>query len=108
MKIFNVFQKAKKEKRVREVVYYRAELFPETLQQLYELKQTLNKKEKKELEKAHFWRKIIGLAYHDLIFEVQKDGKNSRSIKNHRTFIQTEGKKEKKKIIKNKWQKRAI
>ncbi|MDD3098264.1 MAG: hypothetical protein PHU82_00310 [Candidatus Pacebacteria bacterium] len=91
----------------RKAFFYRISLFPETLEKLQKIKETLedqtNHNDNRKQE-AEIFRKVIGIAYHDMMQSVQ----NSKKTKKYIKFITTKNKGKKKKVVKEYYLKRAI
>jgi len=91
----------------RKAFFYRISLFPETLEKLQKIKETLEDQTNhngNRKQEAEIFRKVIGIAYHDMMQSVQ----NSKKTKKYIKFITTKNKGKKKKVIKEHYLKRAI
>jgi len=91
----------------RKAFFYRISLFPETLEKLQKIKETLEDQTNhngNRKQEAEIFRKVIGIAYHDMMQSVQ----NSKKTKKYIKFITTKNKGKKKKVVKEYYLKRAI
>jgi hypothetical protein len=103
----NIFSKIVENKSERKVFFYRIQIFPETLEKIEELKEILGNKTNRHSssgqQQAEIFRKIIGIAYHDIKHDMESNGKINKYIK----FITTKQKGRKKKLVKEFCLKRA-
>ena len=103
----NIFSKIVENKTERKVFFHRIQIFPETLEKIEELKEilenTTNHYSNNGKQQAEIFRKIIGIAYHDIKHDMESNGKINKYIK----FITTKQKGRKKKLVKEFCLKRA-
>jgi hypothetical protein len=103
----SILSKIVRQSNERRVFFHRIQIFPETLEKIEELREILEDKadrySKNGIQQAEIFRKIIGIAYHDIKHDMGNNGKINKYIK----FITTKKNGRKKKLIKEYCLKRA-